>query len=371
MKTHRVRCAAVTGLVLWMTVAALQAAEPPPSAFDAAYALALEELKHYRATGFLVGLSERPATVEAVTNAYEMGKRREIDPIVRAELTANYASVRVDLEEAETLLKQAIALIKPHENEDNAALIRPLMSIAHLNYEFNGLNGADRYYKRALALGDQFWPGELRLADLYLEAAVQLSANSHITARNYLGDALEIYGDLSGPEAIEGLAATNMHLGRYFIRRGQFIRAERALQQGLATLGDNRESAAFVGLHTQLVRLYVDMHKPELAAQHSQIIGSTYAGQANDELIPLYTVSPRYPPNALRLREAGEVTVGFTVNAQGEVVDPVVIERTGHYELEGAALDAIKAARYAPRFENGSAVATENVRFTYRFGIIE
>lgn len=357
-----------------MMPAALNAAESGQSAFEAAYASSLQELQTYRETGFLVGLRERPAAREAVTAAYELGKQTVTDPLVLAELTANYASVLDDFGKAEQLLREAIDLVEAYqeENGNTEALIRPLMSIGHLNYYFKGLNGANKYYKRAFRLADEYWAGELRLADLYLEAGVRLSGHSHSTGKDYMRDALAIYSAASGPQAIEGQAFTNMHLGRYWIRRGQLVKARSALEDGLAVIGDgHNDSAVFLGLHTQLVRLYVQMQEPELAGRHSQIIGSTYAGQASDELIPLYTASPRYPPNALRLQEAGEVTLSFTVNELGEVVNPVVVKRTGHHEFERAAIDAAKVARYAPRFVNGKAVATENVLFTFRFGIIE
>ncbi|MES2607003.1 MAG: energy transducer TonB [Pseudomonadota bacterium] len=353
--------------------AALDAAERGPSGFDAAYTHAAQELDRYRKGDFLVGLEESPAIREAVSQAYMLGKQTGADPLMLAELAANYGSVLRIPAEAEQELDYAIDLVDAYQKQhgDSEALIKPLISIGHLNYDFGGMTGANKYYRRAFKLADKYWNGQpgdqQRLADLYREAGVNLSFHSHVAGKDYLKDALEIYSALSDNA---GIAATSMHLGRFWIRRGQYVQAERYLQDGLAALGDkSTDTATFVGLHTQFVRLYSLTYKPELAGQHSQIIGATYAGKTSDELTLLYSTTLRYPPNALALRESGEVTVSFTVNELGEVVNPVVVDRKGHHEFELAALNAIRFARYAPRFVDGQAVATDNVHFTFSFAV--
>jgi TonB family protein len=349
----------------------MKAAQPTQSDFDAAYIKSLELLDLYRKGDFLIGLSEDPSTVASITQAYELGQQTVTDPLLLAELTANYGGVASTLPEAGQKLKDAIAMVEAYQKQhpDSEALIKPLVSIGHLNYDFAGLAGADKYYRRAFKLADQHWARQKRLADLYLEAGVRLSFHSHATAKDYMKEALQIYSSLSD---VEGMAATNMHLGRFWIRRIKYLMAEEYLKAGLAILGDNPTSTTtFIGLHTQLVKLYALSFKPELARQHSQIIGATYAGKTSDELTILYVAPPHYPPNASRLRESGHVTLNFTVNEFGEVVNPVVAERVGHHEFENSALSAIQFARYAPRFENGQAVATPDVKFTYRFGMIE
>jgi TonB family protein len=374
MKATRSFVFALASIVNSLISSALQAAEPEQSAFTEAYASSLREMEAYRKTGFFVGVEQNASTVAAVTRAYNLGKDTVTDPVVLAQLAVNYGAVTRDLTEAGAVLEQAIELIDGYQKQhkDDPALIRLLMDIGHLNYLFKGPAGADKYYKRAFKLADKYWSGDMRLADLYLEAGVKLTAKPYVTGKDYLEDALAIYSTLAGDQAIEGVAVANTHLGRFWIRRGLYLKAEELLNAGISALGDAPPaSTTLLGLHTQFVRLYVAMHKPELASRHSQIIGATFAGVTTGELVPLYTVSPGYPRNALRLKIEGYVTLSFTVNEAGEVVNPLVVERSGHHEFEGSAVTAANQLRYAPRFINGSAVATENVRFTFRFGIIE
>ena len=72
-----------------------------------------------------------------------------------------------------------------------------------------------------------------------------------------------------------------------------------------------------------------------------------------------------------QLRQArgrGEITVGFTVDAQGFVINPRIIGST-FVGLDQAALAAISQFRYAPRFVDGKPVATTNVSHTFDFAM--
>ena len=55
------------------------------------------------------------------------------------------------------------------------------------------------------------------------------------------------------------------------------------------------------------------------------------------------------------------VAVQFTVTGTGEVQDAKVIEQNGTTRQASEALQAIRAARYRPKFVNGEPVDTEGV----------
>ena len=59
----------------------------------------------------------------------------------------------------------------------------------------------------------------------------------------------------------------------------------------------------------------------------------------------------------------GYVDVEFTVNADGRVSDEHTVEKSASDTQERAVLNAIKKARYRPRFEQGEAVVTKAVRY--------
>lgn len=85
------------------------------------------------------------------------------------------------------------------------------------------------------------------------------------------------------------------------------------------------------------------------------------------ELIPLVRVPPRYPTRAVRLQIEGFVTLEFTINPDGSVSDPEVVEASPAKIFDKAALQAIAQWKFKPREENGRAVASralQRIEFT-------
>jgi protein TonB len=81
---------------------------------------------------------------------------------------------------------------------------------------------------------------------------------------------------------------------------------------------------------------------------------------ASQDAKPISQVAPAY---RLDLREAGvegEVVVAFTINAAGQVVDPVVI-RTTNSDLDRSTLAAVRQWKFAPAMCNGVAVSQKAV----------
>jgi TonB family protein len=76
----------------------------------------------------------------------------------------------------------------------------------------------------------------------------------------------------------------------------------------------------------------------------------------------LNRVQPRYPAEARARGIQGEVTVEFTVNSQGEVVEARAID--GPEELRQAAVDSIRQSRFSPA--PGDTTATRRARLNFR-----
>jgi tetratricopeptide (TPR) repeat protein len=62
--------------------------------------------------------------------------------------------------------------------------------------------------------------------------------------------------------------------------------------------------------------------------------------------------------------ELRTVTIEFTVNARGMTQDPKVTDDSGDKKRTDKTLDALKTARYRPRFENGQPVATAGIVYS-------
>jgi protein TonB len=77
-----------------------------------------------------------------------------------------------------------------------------------------------------------------------------------------------------------------------------------------------------------------------------------------EDLIPLTMLPPQYPPSARMRRIEGWVDVLFTVNADGSVSDPVVIDSEPPNVFDRAATDAALRWRFRPVTQGGEAIAT-------------
>ncbi|EGV50442.1 energy transducer TonB [Candidatus Endoriftia persephone] len=87
------------------------------------------------------------------------------------------------------------------------------------------------------------------------------------------------------------------------------------------------------------------------------------------EPVPLVRIPPRYPRRALLRRSEGHVVVQFTIDPDGGVSDPKVVEAEPKGFFEQAALRAIRGWKFQPQLENGVAVArsaTQTIRFSLK-----
>lgn len=89
------------------------------------------------------------------------------------------------------------------------------------------------------------------------------------------------------------------------------------------------------------------------------------AGGPESEVMPLNDVSPDYPRYALQRGIEGHVKLAFTINRAGAVENLRVLEASPHNVFEREARRAAVRWRFAPRTENGLAVAREAVKTLY------
>ena len=87
----------------------------------------------------------------------------------------------------------------------------------------------------------------------------------------------------------------------------------------------------------------------------------------NSQLVLALGVPPVYPGPAIQKRIEGYVIVGFSVNAAGGVVDPVVIESSPPGVFDKSAIKAIRRFKYKARMVDGKAVATTGQQYMFSF----
>lgn len=87
------------------------------------------------------------------------------------------------------------------------------------------------------------------------------------------------------------------------------------------------------------------------------------------EYLPIVKVAPVYPRRALSRGIEGYVIVEFTVNKQGAVSNPFVVEANPPDIFNQAALDAAKKFKYKPRVVNGEPTEVAGVQNRITFKI--
>ncbi len=86
----------------------------------------------------------------------------------------------------------------------------------------------------------------------------------------------------------------------------------------------------------------------------------------NPDALPLASLDPDYPRQAVNRDQSGWVKLRFTVTEQGTVDDVRIIEANPKGVFEQAAIKAVREYRFRPRMVNGKAVpqrAERTIRF--------
>ena len=96
---------------------------------------------------------------------------------------------------------------------------------------------------------------------------------------------------------------------------------------------------------------------PPADEEHAHLVASPYA---------LNRIVPTYPRAARRRGHEGCVEVEIVVTEDGSVTEEHVVASSGHAELDKAAMEAVRTARFAPATETGLAVRGR-LRLTFDF----
>ena len=217
-----------------------------------------------------------------------------------------------------------------------------------------------------------------RLHDLDESASIahaQLMVGMRIGGRQGLRLLEEATSAFEGLGDADGLALGNFWQGKIRAKHGwgdaaghfeaTLVHAQRA-GADLPT----RQSLVLMA-HKSLVAVLEESGLRDEATKHCLAIGRLTSSGGTSGLQALYKKALTYPANAWRQRIEGWVQMEFDVDESGFVRDAKVVESDGGVGFETAALEAVRAFRYAPRFVDGEAVASPGVRNLIKFEIKE
>ena len=108
----------------------------------------------------------------------------------------------------------------------------------------------------------------------------------------------------------------------------------------------------------------LDIEFPDIAVPtdfKGAFLGPQNAG-GNSQVVPLVRINPQYPRNELLAGVEGWVKVRFTVEPDGSVSSPKVIQSKPPRVFDTAALRAIKKWKFKPKVVNGVAVQQDGTQ---------
>ena len=312
---------------------------------------------------------ERSHYVEAVAHAEkarELGEEIYDDARVTATLAFNhgYALAMMGVNrQATRVLKETRKLMRRAYGPDSPQLFRVEMALLNTIGEDEASGQLTRVMKLAGAHLDE--DGE-SMAELKLNGGMRFWW--HPRARGFLGEAAETFARLGKTERE---ARARFWIGKIHLGRDRYARAVESMTTVVELLPDDDSVALMARAH--MVEAYEKLGDSDGATEHCLAIGQTVPWTGTAEYQPLFKRVPTYPRRALSRNTEGYVLLEFAVDEMGFVRKPVVIESKAVpdqagadlglvREFETAAIEAARKFRYAPKFENGQAVAVDGVR---------
>ena len=273
-----------------------------------------------------------------------------------AQLIANYN--RPD-EDDMTLVKEVHALHIKVYGEKSAEMIDMLAITADANLKFRDAQKGQKYYTKAIELADAHWGKDnLITARLRLRAGSKILTKSDASSRKaiqYIKKALKTFNE-SGAEIEAAMA--HFWIGKYNLAMRRWKTAEISLNASIQTLvKTDPSSQVTLSNHAFLIKAYEELGMSDKATEHCRAIGKAAPLKENQEFLPVYMKQAMYPRSA---RKSGK---------DGFVHNPVAVD--GDERFYEASLDAVKKFRFAPRFVDGKAVETSDVKYKFRFNIAD
>ena len=273
-------------------------------------------------------------------------------------------------DEARTVLQRSLELAVDIHGKNSPQLVVILSSLAQTHNEYED-TAKQRYYKRAMKILERDGGKDsATYADFMLRAGTDIySINDFAASKSYFRIAHDNFMRIGGGSDFRtGVAA--YYLAKVEFGRRRFKASTTYLMDALpAFQGDDQASVKYQ-LHTRalLVQAFEYWGKSDLATEHCVAIGQLSKQRGDQDYEPLFRMAPSYPIAMLSRGADGFVDIAFTVDESGFTKDPEVI-RTGRGDrgFEKAAIEAVKRFRYAPRFEDGEAVAVENIKTRISF----
>jgi TonB family protein len=292
-----------------------------------------------------------------------------------AAATANYGENLLKVGNNDQSLKILKIALKRYEilyGKNSPELIRILIWMAEASVTPPKNRPRQSYLDRARKIASSNFD---QSSVAYADKLMDIAWNSYFdppseTTGDDLGRAYEIYKTKLGPTAtITGGAAYG--LGVYYTRLDEFDDAEPYLQEALKIFDPSDASLQKTHQRVRLImwRMFEDQGRTDEATAQLVELGKVQENYPDDNNgLPISRVAPVYPASALKAGISGHVDLTFTVDEEGRVINPEVVEYTGSEAFVPFAIRTVEKFRYVPHVVDGKAVARYDAttRITFR-----
>jgi TonB family protein len=283
-----------------------------------------------------------------------------------ANLAINYAKLLNDTgdhKQARKALKDKLTILEERYGSEASKLVPMVIELAR---SAKKPVDAFEYLRRAGDLANGYEDDLIEAQKNFDIMVILLGWGGASLTEPFVDRAHEIYSEKLQPTDFR-LGFMSYHKARWAMMKGQYEDAPGYLQGALTALkspvgqplGDLERT-----IRMQLVEVHERLKQPQVATENLLVLGAK--GVWSNPAEPVFKTEADLPVELVKQRLEGDVVMSFTVDEQGFVVNPSVLE-SNQETLDEAALTMVQRFRYAPRFIDGRAVSTDGVKYTASF----
>ncbi len=323
----------------------------------------------YRA--YVAAVENQQDSSELAKKAYELGKEIYGESADNtANLAINYANslAKSEQEQRFNLYKTAYEILKKNHGELSAQVYDSLIGMAESTLSARRAGG---YLDDVIAIAKKQNSAKL-VADAKMTAARILAykgtGERYYTAKKHLKAADKYYQENLPNNAVDRIKADFL-VAAFAENQGNYSTAIERLNHVVSVFDDELDfdHQTELNAHSKLVHLYEKTGKSDKATKHCLAIAKMVPWQESQEQQPLYRVPPKYPMSKAQSMKDGSVVMEFEVTPSGFVNNIAVVSSEGGTAFEKEAVKAVEKWRYAPKFENGQAIAaTTRVQLDFK-----
>ncbi|MCY3817745.1 MAG: TonB family protein [Gammaproteobacteria bacterium] len=324
----------------------------------------------YRAYEQHLAAKDAKQALEAAKEAHRAGSKLfGKDSVNAAKLAINYAALLNDVghyRKARRALDGTQDVFRSRYGEGAVELVPIMMQLAR---SAKTPDDTLEYFRRAARLSRGYDDSLVEAEKNFEIMSILLRMGGGAFVEPYVDRTYEIYSERLEPNDFR-LGLVSYHKARWATARGHHEQALGYLNGALIAL-TNPERERMGGfertVRMQIVEATEELGQRDASTEHLLLLGAQQ--EWSPEVEPVYRSDPVVPMDAMTKRLKGKVTLSFTIDEQGFVVDPEVSEST-QPTLNDAALAMVKGFRYAPRFIDGNPVATAGIEYTEDFAFL-